>query len=210
MIRNMDFLFKKNRSVDVIAALLVFIFLSHCSGTPVYLVPKESSDEMKGKGERVDVKIRPIFTSDFGSEDRDKYPVDFSSYFTAIEIHIHNGTANEVRWNSSQSVLKFGERSEFKVLNEDEAFHYYKYGGLEENGVVLLEKPYERQKEDIENIKRFLMKSVSIPVGGDASGLLLFKKIPPGECENVNLIVSGIEVNLEEKGVAFPLECPKE
>lgn len=206
----MDCLFKRHRGVVAVAALMAFIFLSHCSGNSVYLVPKESPEGDKKSGERIDVKIRPIFTSDYGSEDREKYPVDFSSYFTAIEIQIHNGTAGEVQWNSGQTILKFGEKKEYKVLNEEDAFHYYQYGDLEGKGVILLEKPYERQKEDVENIKRFLMKPVSLPAGGEASGLLLFKKIPLDDCENVRLVVAGIQVNLEEKVITFPLECPKE
>jgi hypothetical protein len=210
LMKKMNSSFQNYRGMVAVTAMVVFLFLSHCSGNSVYLVPKESPEGDKMRGERVDVKIRPIFTSDYQSEDREKYPLDFSSYFTAIEIQIHNGTAGEVHWSSEQTILKFGEKKEYQVLSEEDATHYYRYGDMEGKGVVLLEKPYEQQKEDVGNIKRFLIKQVSIPSGGDASGLLLFKKIPIDDCENVQLIVAGIKLNLEDKVITFPLECPKE
>jgi len=208
--KELDRIFKMDRVVEAVAALMVFIFLSHCSGNSVYLVPKEGQEGDKKAGESIDVKIRPIFTSDYGSDDREKYPLDFSSYFTAIEIQFHNGTDREVQWNSNQTILKFGEKTEYKVLSEDDAFHYYRYGDMEGKEVVLLGKSYEQQKEDGETINRFLMKPVIIPAGGDRSGLLLFKKIPLNDCEDVRLIVAGIKVHLEEKVLTFSLECPKE
>ncbi len=81
---------------------------------------------------------------------------------------------------------------------------------MEGDRIVLLEKPYERQKEDIENIKRFMIQPVSLPSGGEVSGILLFKKVPEDLCENVQLIIGGIQINQQEKIVKFPLECPKD
>jgi len=200
----------KQKLISILLTFILNFILLSCTENPVYLLPQEKTGEGVKAADQFNVLIRPIYTTDFQSEDRKKYLFDFSSYFTAIEVHFHNGTSEEVQWSPDQTVLKDAENIEYRALNEEDAFHYYKSGDSDGNTLTLLEKPYERQKEDIENINRFLIQSASIPPGGDVTGLILFKKVPLNNCDNVLLTVGGIHVNQAEKSVKFPLKCPKE
>ncbi|MBI1820787.1 MAG: hypothetical protein HYR79_03660 [Nitrospirae bacterium] len=204
----------KSRAAAAVVSLILFngIFLQACSTSAPFLVPeKESGQKEKELGsDRVDIQIRPIDTSGFKSKDLDFYHFDFSQFFTAIEIRVHNSTQNPVQWDPFQSILKNGEEKEFQTFNEDGAIDYYKRGELPGDSIVLLQKPYEQQKEDIENIKRFIVKPASVPPGQEAEGLLLFRKVSLNHCENVLLVVAGIQTNHQERKVSFPLKCPKE
>ncbi|MHB8483436.1 MAG: hypothetical protein ACYDBV_11995 [Nitrospiria bacterium] len=157
----------------------------------------------------MDIQITPIYTSGFEPDEQNVYHFDFSQFFTAVEVRVHNSTQNPVQWDPFQSILKDGEKKEYQAFNEDAAIDYYEHGDTPDNSIVLLEKPYERQKEDIESIKRFIVKPAPLLPGQEIKGLLLFKKVSLLHCDNVLLVVAGIKINDQEKRVSFPLECPK-
>ena len=192
--------------------LLSGMFLQACSTPAPYLVPKQE-DDSKGKvseNNRVDIQIKPIYTSGFESDEQNIYHFDFSQFFTAVEVRIHNSAKNPIQWDPFQSILRDGTEKEYKTFNEDAAIDYYEHGDIPSNSIVLLEKPYEQQKEDIESIKRFIVKPVSLLPDQEVKGLLLFKKVSLLHCDNVLLVVAGIKINDQEKRVSFPLECPKD
>lgn len=192
----------------VLALGVSFTFFA-CADRSVYLVPNEIPGNEGNSGKEVKVQIRPIYTSEFESKDREKYLFDFTSHFTAIEIQFRNDSSDPVQWTPEQTFLKNSENREFRVFSEEEAYHYYKSGDTDANSIVLLDKPYDQQKEDIENIKRSMMKAVLLPPGGEVSGLLLFQKILQKNCENLELTVGGILVNQAARSVRFRLSCPE-
>jgi hypothetical protein len=196
------------------AFLLIFwIWISlslGCAEHSVYLIPNEVIDGNTKEGVKVDVQIRPLYTSDFESNDRKKYLFDFSSYFTSIEIQIHNGTEGLIQWNPELSLLRDAQNKEFRALNEEDAYQYYRNGDSVGDEIVLLDKPYGAQKEDIEHIKQFIMKPVVLPAGGEVRGLLLFKKISLKNCGQLELELGGFQMNQTEKSIKFRLRCPEE
>ncbi|MBI1820046.1 MAG: hypothetical protein HY202_00250 [Nitrospirae bacterium] len=197
----------------VFIALAGGMFLQACSSSAPFLVPQESGNKEganAGNGE-VKVQIKPIYTSGLESADRDHYQFDFSNYFTAIEVHFRNGTQDPVRWDLYQSVLKDSESKEFRPLNEEEAVHYYRFGDQDEKGIILLEKSYEQQKEEIGKIKEFILKAGIISPNQEVTGLILFKRVSFSHCDKILLVVGGVQIgNRQETSLKFPLSCPED
>jgi hypothetical protein len=205
-------LFYRRGLVIVLMALMGGMFLQACSNSAPFLVPQDSRNiegASAGNGE-VKVQIKPIYTSGLESEDRDHYQLDFSNYFTSIEVHLRNGTQDPVTWDPYQSVLKDSDSREFRPLNEEEAVHYYRFGDQDEKGIILLEKPYEQQKEEIGKIKEFMLKAGIILPNQEVTGLILFKRVSFSHCEKILLEVGGIQIGgQQETRLKFPLSCPE-
>ncbi|HXN06730.1 MAG TPA: hypothetical protein VN944_06680, partial [Nitrospiria bacterium] len=85
--------------------------------------------------------------------------------------------------------------------------NYYRKGGIETGSIVLLERSYELQKEEIDIIKKNMMKPGQILSGQELQGLLIFKKLPVEKCEKLILNISGLKLNQEERSLTFPLAC---
>lgn len=197
----------------IFIALMGGMVLQACSSSAPFLVPQESGNKESasvGNGE-VKVRIKPIYTSGMESADRDQYQFEFSNYFTAIEVHFRNGTQDSVRWDPYQSVLKDSESKEFRPLNEEEAVHYYRFGDQDEQGIILLEKSYEQQKEEIGKIKEFILKAGVILPNQEVTGLILFKRVSLSHCDKILLMVGGVQIGgQQETSLKFPLSCPED
>jgi len=188
--------------------LLTGGFYTGCADNAAYINPAAEIQGQSGEGsvEKLIVRIKPLYTSGFQSEERDKYQFNFSSYFTAIQVTIQNKTPFSVEWDPSRATLKNGNIS-YESLNEEAAVNYYRKGGIETGSIVLLERSYELQKEEIDIIKKNMMKPGQILSGQELQGLLIFKKLPVEKCEKLILNISGLKLNQEERSLTFPLAC---
>lgn len=188
--------------------LLTLLFYPGCADNAAYINPAaEPPGQPGGTGEeKLSVHIKPLYTSGFQSEERDKYQFDFSSYFTAIQVTIQNKTPFPVEWDPSRATLKNGNIS-YEALNEESAVNDYRKGGLEPGSIVLLERSYEQQREEIDIIKKNLIKPGVISSGQEVQGLLIFKKQSVEKCDKLFLNIAGLKMNQEERLLTFPLAC---
>ncbi|HXN05482.1 MAG TPA: hypothetical protein VN944_00285, partial [Nitrospiria bacterium] len=93
--------------------LLTGGFYTGCADNAAYINPAAEIQGQSGEGsvEKLIVRIKPLYTSGFQSEERDKYQFNFSSYFTAIQVTIQNKTPFSVQWDPSRATLKNGNIS---------------------------------------------------------------------------------------------------
>lgn len=199
-----------SRSTSILVA--IFFFVSGCTTASPYLEPAKEEKIPEGK-EYITVYTRPVYTKGLFSEDKKKYGIDLSSYFTAFGVKVVNKTERAVRFDISKVELIDSKNVVYKALSETEGVEYYKSGDLGSNkAIVLLPKSRKLVEEDIERIRKIGMPNeMTIQRGGEKEGILLFKKLKEESCrDNLTLKIAGITIEGLKKGKEFEFRfvCP--
>jgi hypothetical protein len=148
------------------------------------------------------VQIQPIDTQ-LGSEDRRRYGVDFSAYFSAFRVRVENRTAHPLVADLTPSTLGPAEGPVTGVLTDEELVRVYRRGGMEEGAVELIAKAPTVVKREIEQIR-----AARMPTGASLEGVLFFRPPAGPDCAPSVLTIQGIEMVDEPQRLefAFPLD----
>lgn len=198
-----------SRSTFILLAALFFII--GCTTASPYLEPAKEENIPEGK-EYITVYARPVYTKGFFSEDKKRYGIDLSSYFTAFEIKIVNKTERAVRFDTSKAELIDSNKVVYNALSESEGIEYYKSGDTgSDKTVVLLPKSMKLVEGDIARIKKINMPNeITIQKGGERGGIILFKKLKEESCKGITLKIAGITIEELNEGKEFEFRfvCP--
>jgi hypothetical protein len=185
--------------------LLTLAALAACASRPPVFesVPVESS---AGPHDVV-VQIQPIDTQ-LGSEDRRRYGVDFTAYFSAFRVRVENRTAHSLVADLSSSTLGPAGGPVSSVLTDEELVRLYRRGGMDEGAVELIAKAPTVVKREIEQIRAARMPSGPLDPGAALEGVLFFRPPAGPDCEPSVLTIQGIEMLDEPQRweFAFPLD----
>ncbi len=186
-------------------ALVVLAVLAACANRPPVFDPLPVS--VPSGAHDVVVQIQPIDTQ-LGSEDRRRYGVDFSAYFSAFRVRVENRTAHPLVADLTPSTLGPAEGPVTGVLSDEELVRIYRRGGLEEGAVELIAKAPTVVKREIEQIRAARMPTGRLEPGAHLEGVLFFRPPSGPGCAPSVLTIQGIEM-LEEPQrweFAFPLD----
>lgn len=197
------------RLVSFLASILFFVI--GCTTAAPYLEPVREEKIPEGK-EYITVYVRPVYTKGFFSEDKKRYGIDLSSYFTAFDIKIVNKTEKTIKFDTGKVELIDSGKIVHNPLSENEGVEYYKSGGSDPGGaIVLLPKARKLVEEDTEKIRKISMaKETIIKKGEEKGGILLFKKLKEESCKGIILKVTGITIEELKEGREFEFRfiCP--
>jgi hypothetical protein len=153
------------------------------------------------------VQIQPIDTQ-MGSEDRRRYGVDFSVYFTAFRVSVDNKTAHAVVADLTPSTLGPAAGPTTGVLTDEELVRLYRHGGMDSDAVELIPKAPSVFKRELEQIRAARIPASRLEPGGRVEGVLFFRPPVGGDCVPAVLTIKGIEILDEPQAMefAFPLD----
>ncbi|HUK55504.1 MAG TPA: hypothetical protein VLY20_02465 [Nitrospiria bacterium] len=191
---------------------LSFLLLASACGTRApYLNPVSAGPDSLTASNQVIVEIKPIDTSGFGNEERERLGIDLSAYFTAFEVTIRNRTQDTVAIDGRGAQLSDDDQKRYAVLSADESLDYYASGGLPGEKIVLVPKPVGVAKEEMDKILQLRLKNSDVPSGGSTYGILLFRKVPTDKCRAVSLTLNGVRIAGENQNrqFKFTFHCPE-
>jgi len=196
-------------------APFVFIGLSlivlACGTRAPYLNPVTPAMDTSTGSKQVVVEIKPVDTSGFRNEERERLGIDLSAYFTAFEVTIKNQTTDTVTLDSQGAQLLDDEQKTYAVLSANESLDYYHSGGVSDEKIVIVPKAVGVAKEEMEKILQLRLKNSEIPSGGSGYGILLFRKVPTDKCHQVTLTLNGVRITGESQSreFQFTFTCPE-
>ncbi len=190
------------------AALVIWFWIAGCGGVP----PLEPvvSNPPEAVSEAVHASVTPIVTGGFRSPDRSRYGIDLSAYYTAFDVMIRNTTGKKATLDLGGSTLR-GENREYRLLVGEERIAYYRSAGLPGRPLVLVPKPVELARAEIDRIQSLKMPEGDLTPGEERRGVLLFEKIPQEECGQVRLALQDIrlEGDPDPKRIEFTFTCSR-
>jgi hypothetical protein len=198
-----------------VRAPFVFIGLSlivlACGTRAPYLNPVTPAMDTSTGSKQVVVEIKPVDTSGFRNEERERLGIDLSAYFTAFEVTIKNQTSDSVTLDSQGAQLLDDEQNIYAVLSANESLDYYHSGGVSDEKIVIVPKAVGVAKEEMEKILQLRLKNSEIPSGGSEYGILLFRKVPTDKCHQVTLTLNGVRITGESQNreFRFTFSCPE-
>ena len=187
------------------AALVVLAALAACASRPPVFDAVPVNAPLGAHD--VVVQIQPIDTQ-LGSEDRRRYGVDFSAYFSAFRVRVENRTAHPFVADLTPSTLGPAEGPVTRVLSDEELVRVYRRGGMEEDAVELIAKAPTVVKREIEQIRAVRMPTGRLEPGAYLEGVLFFRPPAGPDCAPSVLTIQGIEMLDEPQRLefAFPLD----
>ncbi|MFZ5875309.1 MAG: hypothetical protein ACOYXU_02755 [Nitrospirota bacterium] len=187
------------------AILPMVVALAACATRPPVFepVPVNSS----AGAHDVVVQIQPIDTQ-LGSEDRRRYGVDFTAYFSAFRVRVENRSPHPLVADLTPSTLGPAGGPVTGVLSDEELVRLYRRGGMDEGAVELIAKAPAVVKREIEQIRAARMPAGRVDPGGQLEGVLFFRPPPGPNCAPSVLTIQGIELLDEPQRLefAFPLD----
>lgn len=194
----------------IIGFILLAVVVAGCNPTSPYLIPRGDHDTESPSD--IQVLVTPVFTTGIGSEQRGRFGVDLSAYFTAFEVKLINRSRNDLTFDPQSFMLVSGDEHQHP-LDEEESLTYYRGGTTGgEKPLTLIEKPYGTIRQEMDRISLLRMKAGSVAPDQIAQGLIYFKKVPPRACRKLTLDIAGVAVEEtgEEKNFRFEFACPAE
>ncbi|MBI3597209.1 MAG: hypothetical protein HY203_08670 [Nitrospirae bacterium] len=192
--------------------LVSFLLLASACGTRApYLNPVTPGTDSSTGSPQVVVEIKPVDTSGFRNEERERLGIDLSAYFTAFEVTVRNQTPDTVTLEGQGAQLLDDDRKPYAVLSADESLDYYRSGGISGEKIVIVPKTVGVAKEEMDKILQLRLKNADIPPGGSGYGILLFQKVPTDKCHQVSLILNGVHITGENQNreFKFTFRCPE-
>jgi hypothetical protein len=182
------------------APLVVLAALTACASRPPVFDPLPVNASLGAHD--VVVQIQPIDTQ-LGGEDRRRYGVDFSAYFSAFRVRVENRTAHPFVADLTPSTLGPAEGPVTGVLSDEELVRIYRRGGMEEGAVELIAKAPTVVKREIEQIRAARMPTGPLEPGAYLEGVLFFRPPAGPDCAPSVLTIQGIEMLDEPQRLAF-------
>ena len=184
--------------------------VSGCTASSPYLIP----EDVVGSESRsaIQVMVTPVVTSGIGSEQRARYGVDLSAYFTAFEVRVVNRSKSRLTFDPRAFTMSL-TGAVWHPFDEEESLAYYRRGTLQDGkSIVLVEKPYATIRKEMDRIVSLRLKPGSVEPEQSAQGLIYFKKVSPEACGKITLDIRGVTVvsTGEGKNFRFSFSCPKE
>lgn len=154
-------------------------------------------------GQDLVVQVRPLDTS-LGSEDRRRYGVDLSAYFSSFLVTIENRTSHPLAVDLASSTLQEASAQPREVLTDDELVRTYRYGreGSGSGGIELVPKAPAMIKLELERIRAVRSGAVTVTPGEQIEQVLIFRPVAAG-CGESLLTIRGVEVIDEPRGLEF-------
>lgn len=154
-------------------------------------------------GQDLVVQVRPLDTS-LGSEDRRRYEVDLSAYFSSFLVTIENRTSHPLAVDLASSTLQEASAQPREVLTDDELVRTYRYGreGSGSGGIELVPKAPAMIKLELERIRAVRSGAVTVAPGDQIEQVLIFRPVAAG-CGQSLLTIRGVEVIDEPRGLEF-------
>ncbi len=190
---------------------LFLLLLVGCSSTSPLLTPTTIGKNVPMR-EAIHVVVKPIATQGIGSEDEKRLGIDLSSYFTAFEVSIVNGTKETISFSPLNVYVQLESGQKLHVLDEEHSIRYYREGD-DPSRIALFPKSKKKVQGEIEKIKKSRLIGSDIAPGRQNNGLVLFKKVSHKRCREVILTLEKITVvrTGEKKSFSFPFSCnPKD
>lgn len=203
---------KRKEAVLLVVLGILWIGLGGCAPSAPFLIPTSTAPDSSAPAlhrEQLKISVRPVVTTGFRSQDRERFQVDLSAYFTAFHIEMQNGLPRPVRVDASRIFLKYNDQAQVPALGESESIEYYRHGDRSKPELTLVPKPRRMQKEEIAKIHELRFQSAIIPPGGRHAGVVYFKKIQDRDCKGVTLRMTEVEIQGEEDpyAVQFNFRC---
>jgi hypothetical protein len=152
-------------------------------------------------GQDVMVQVRPLDTS-LGSEDRRRYGVDLSAYFSSFLVTIENRTSHPLAVDLASSTLQEASVQPREVLTDEELVRTYRHGREGSGGIELVPKAPAVIKLELERIRAVRSGAVTVTPGEQIERVLLFSPVAAG-CGQSLLTIRGVEVIDEPRGLEF-------
>ncbi|HEX9758893.1 MAG TPA: hypothetical protein VGB26_14010 [Nitrospiria bacterium] len=176
----------------------------------LYPVQQTQKNDPGGKEGQVTFFVKPIVTTGFTKEEKTIYKVDLSVYFTSFEFTVLNESLYPVHIDPQKIFLIDDDQIKHPSLNSDESASYFRKGeeGKKE-GILLISKPYEVLKEELEAIKTLHLYPGTVEPGEKKGGLIFFKKISPDKCNHIRLVAEDFRIGEpeENKEIVFHFSC---
>jgi hypothetical protein len=152
-------------------------------------------------GQDLVVQVRPLDTS-LGSEDRLRYGVDLSAYFSSFLVTIENRTSHPLAVDLASSTLQEASAQPREVLTDEELVRTYRYGREGRGGIELVPKAPAVIKLELERIRAVRSGAVTLTPGDQIEQVLIFRPVAAG-CGESLLTIRGVEVIDEPRGLEF-------
>ena len=152
-------------------------------------------------GQDLVVQVRPLDTS-LGSEDRRRYGVDLSAYFSSFLVTIENRTSHPLAVDLASSTLQEASAQPREVLTDEELVRTYRYGREGSGGIEVVPKAPAVIKLELERIRAVRSGAVTVAPGDQIEQVLIFRPVAAG-CGESLLTIRGVEVIDEPRGLEF-------
>jgi len=190
------------RSKRWVSLLTVAILFGCVAASPPLSVVVESPVV----ADRLWVRVKPIVTRPF-SDDRKRFGMDLSAYYTPIEIQVNNPTRQTVRFDAARAQLTDQRGKSYAPLNEKESLQRYRAGGWRSGWTFGL-KSSSREERETQMIVESRMLDAELQPGEVVGGLLYFRKVHPQYCGEMVLTLPFAVADTEEaKIMTFRLSC---
>ncbi len=184
--------------------LLAAAWLSGCA---VASPPLAAVVKTPALSNRLQVRVKPVVTSGFFAEDKERWGMDLSAHYTAFEVQVKNQTPKAITFDPGKATLTDQRARVYTPLDEKESIQYYITGGRR-SFFTLIPKASKRMDEETQKIIANRMVAGIVPPGGVEDGLLYFKKVHPRYCAEMVLTLPLIVVETrEEKKMTFSFSC---
>ena len=183
--------------------LLIVLLNISCGSRAPYLNPVAADGTIPSDSEGVTIEVKPVETSGFRNTERDRLGIDLSAYYSAFEVWIRNGTSRSVTVEGDAAELRDDLGTSYEVLSALESMDYYQSNHSGDQETVLLPKSLKVARQEMERIRLLRLKTGEIPAGESGHGVLLFRKLPAEQCQQVSLFFRGLRIAGEDSNREF-------